>query len=160
MYRKFLLRDAALVAAATLLWALVARRSAVPGPIGDFGGVLVGFVLGAVALLTHEWGHFLGAVASRSRIAPGRSLRSPFGFSFDTRENSQAQFLAMSVGGWIGTAFWVWAVYAWFPQDDLASRVAHGTALISAATAAVIEIPLVARALWTGKLPRIETQRA
>jgi hypothetical protein len=160
MYRKFLLRDAAIALGSALLWALVAGRAAVPGPVGDFSGVLVGVLLGGCALLTHEWGHFLGAVASRSTIAPGRSLRSPFGFSFDTRQNSQAQFVAMSVGGWIGTAAWVWAVYAWFPQDDLTSRVAHGTALISATLAAVIEIPLVARALWTGKLPRVETQRA
>src|SRR5262245_233057 len=160
MYPKFFLRDAAIALGAALLWALVARRSAVPGPVGDFSGVLFGFLLGAVALLTHEWGHFLGAVASRSEITAGRSLRSLFSFSFDSRRNSQAQFVAMSVGGWIGTAAWVWAVYAWFPQDDLASRVARGTALVSAALAAGIEIPLVARALWTGKAPRVETQRA
>jgi len=160
MLRKFLVRDLAIGLGAALLWALVARRSAIPGPVGDFSGVLAGFLLGGCALLTHEWGHLLGALSSRSDIAPGRSLRSLFSFSFDVRRNSQAQFVAMSVGGWIGTAAWVWAVYAWFPQADLASRVARGTALVSAALAAGIEIPLVARALWTGKAPRVETQRA
>jgi hypothetical protein len=153
-------RDASIVLGAVLLWALVAGRSAVPGPLGDLSGVLAGALLGGCALLTHEWGHFLGAALGRSRIAPGTSLRSPFSFSFDSLRNSQGQFLAMSLGGWVGTAFWVWAVYAWFPHEDLASRVARGTALISAAVAALIEIPLVARSLWTGKIPRVETQRA
>jgi hypothetical protein len=160
MYRRFFLRDAGIVLGAALLWALVARRSSVPGPVGDFSGVLAGLLLGGCALLTHEWGHFLGAVLSRSEIAPGRSLRSPFSFSFDSRRNSQGRFLAMSLGGWIGTALWVWVAYAFFGQDDLASRVARGTALVSAALAAIFEIPIVARVLWTGKLPRVETQRA
>src|SRR5262245_65162494 len=91
MYPKFFLRDAAIALGAALLWALVARRSAVPGPVGDFSGVLFGFLLGAVALLTHEWGHFLGAVSSCSEITPGRSLRSLFSFSFASRRNSQAR---------------------------------------------------------------------
>lgn len=159
MYRRYLARDLALVLAALLLWAALARRSALPGPWGDFSGVLAGFLLGAAALLFHEWGHWLGAVASGSRIRPGTSLRSPFSFSFDSRQNSQPQFLAMTLGGWLGNAASVWAAYALFGGDELASRVARGSTLVFALVAAAIEIPLVARSLWTGKIPRIETDR-
>lgn len=160
MYRRYLVRDLVLVLVASLLWAAVAQRSAAPGPWGDFAGVLSGLLLGASALLFHEWGHWLGAVASRSEIRPGRSLKSPFSFSFDSRRNSQAQFLAMTVGGWLGNAASIWAAYVLLPGDDLASRVARGGTLVFALIAAAIEIPLVARALRTGKIPRIETDRA
>ena len=159
MYRRYLVRDLALVLAAALLWAAVARSSASAGPFADFSGVLAGLLLGGAALLFHEWGHWLGAVASRSRIRPGRSLKSPFSFSFDSRHNSQAQFLSMTFGGWLGNAVALWAAYALLPGDDLASRVARGAAGVSAFVAAVIEIPLVVRSLRTGKIPRIETDR-
>jgi len=160
MYRKFLMRDLAIVLGAGLLCALVARPSSVPGPVGDFSGVLVGFLLGACALLSHEWGHLLGALASRSSIKPNtRPWRSLFSFSFDSGSNSRGQFVVMSVGGWIGTLAAVWAAYAWLPGDHLAARVARGTTLVSALVAFGIEIPLVARALWTGSIPRVETQR-
>jgi len=159
MYRRYLARDLLLVLAAALLWAAVSRRSQVPGPLGDFLGVLAGVLLGGSALLLHEWGHWLGAVASQSEIRAGTRLRSPFSFSFDSGRNSRAQFVAMSVGGWLGNAASVWAAYALLPAEDLASRVARGSVLVFALVAAVIEIPLVTRALWTGKVPRVETQR-
>jgi hypothetical protein len=160
MYARFLARDLGITAAATGLWALAAGPSLTPGVVGDLAGVLTGFLLGACALLTHEWGHLLGALASRSRVTPNTRLwRSLFSFSFDSRRNSRAQFVAMSVGGWIGTLAAVFAAYAWLPGDDLASRVVRGTTLVSALVAFGIEIPLVVRALWTGTVPRVETQR-
>jgi hypothetical protein len=160
MYLKFALRDLGLALGALLLWALVARRSAVPDAIGDFSGVLAGVLLGATALLTHEWGHFLGALAGRGPVRPGASLRSPFVFRFDSRRSSQAQFLVMSVGGWLGTVAAVWAAAALLPGGELASRVARGTTLISAVLAFAIEVPLVARALWTGRLPDLDRRPA
>jgi hypothetical protein len=159
MYARFLARDLAIAAGAVLLRALLASPSSVPGVAGDFAGVFAGFLLGACALLSHEWGHLAGAVLSRSSITPGRSLRSLFSFSFDAGRNSRAQFVAMSLGGWVGTVAAVLAAYTWLPGGDLASRVARGTTLISALLVVVIEIPLVARALWTGKVPRVETRR-
>jgi hypothetical protein len=159
MFARFLARDVAIAALALLVFALLAGPSSVPGIPGDFAGVFAGFLLGACALLTHEWGHLLGAVLSRSSVTPGASLRSPFSFSFDAGRNSRGQFVAMSLGGWAGTAAAVLAAYAFLPADDLASRVARGTTLISALLVIAIEVPLVARVLWTGKVPRVETRR-
>lgn len=160
MYAKLLSRDAAIVATAVLLWLLGARHSAGTGPVADFTGVLLGALLGACALLVHEWGHFAGAVATRSAISPAASLRSVFSFSFDSKRNSQRQFLAMTAGGWIGTATAVAVAYGALPSDLLASRVARGMALLSVALVVATEIPLVLRALWTGRIPPVETRRA
>ena len=157
MYAKLFARDLSVVAAAVALWGLTAGFSAGDGPVGDFTGLLVGAALGACALPLHEWGHFLGAVAGRSEMRPAESLRKVFAFSFDSRRNSLRQFLAMSFGGWVGTAAAVWVAYGVLPSDLLASRVARGMALLSVVLVVVTEIPLLVRAFWTGRIPPVET---
>jgi hypothetical protein len=152
MYKRFLVRDAAILLGSALLWALVARRSAVPGIVADTTGVLAGALLGGCALLVHEWGHLLGALASRSAVRPGASLRSLFVFRFDAQRSSRAQFVAMSLGGWVGTALAASGA-SFLPPDDLASRVARGLTWVSVLLVVIIEVPLVTRALWTGRVP-------
>jgi hypothetical protein len=159
MYARFFARDLAVVAAAALLWNLAAGYSAGAGVVGDFTGVVVGAALGVCALPLHEWGHFLGAVLGRSRIRPGESLRALFAFSFDSRANSQRQFLVMSLGGWVGTAAAVFVAYGLLPPELLASRVARGMVLLSVLLVVVTEVPLLARAFWTGRIPPVETVR-
>jgi len=159
MYAKLFARDAAIVGAIALLWSLGARASAGSGPIADFTGVLLGTLLGACSLILHEWGHFAGALATRSAMSPAASLKSVFSFSFDSKRNSQRSFLAMTAGGWVGTAVSVAVAYAALPPELLATRVARGMALVSVALVVVTEIPLVASALWTGRIPRVETRR-
>src|SRR5262252_440766 len=100
MYAKLFARDAAIVAAIVLLWALGAHLSAGTGALADFTGVVLGTLLGACALVLHEWGHFAGAVATQSVMQPAASLRNVFSFSFDSKRNSQRNFLAMTAGGW------------------------------------------------------------
>jgi hypothetical protein len=160
MYAKLLARDAAIVAAAVLLWQLGARYSNGAGPLSDFTGLVLGVALGVCTLPVHEWGHLAGALATRSAVRPGESLRGLFVFSFDSQRNSQAQFLTMTFGGWLGTAAAVWVAYGLLPSELLATRVARGMTLLSVALVVVTEIPLVARALWTGRIPPIETLRA
>jgi hypothetical protein len=160
MYAKLLARDAAIVGAALLLWRLAAPYSGGAGALGDFSGLVLGVALGVCALPVHEWGHLAGALATRSAVSPGESLRGLFVFSFDSKRNSQAQFLAMTFGGWIGTAAAVWVAYGLLPSELLATRVARGMAVLSVILVVVTEIPLVARALWTGRIPPIETLRS
>lgn len=79
MHQRFLMRDAAIILGTVLLWRLLAGASEVTGAAGDFAGVFSGFLLGACALLTHEWGHFQGAALSRAaqrlRQVPGALRR-------------------------------------------------------------------------------------
>ena len=157
MYAKLFARDLAIVAALVALWRLASGLSAGGGPVADLSGLLVGAALGACALPLHEWGHFLGAVASRSEMRPAESLRRLFAFSFDSRSNSLRQFLAMSFGGWVGTAAAVWVAYAVLPPELLATRVARGMTLLSVLLVVVTEVPLLARAFWTGRIPPVET---
>jgi len=157
MYAKLFARDLAIVAALVALWWLVARFSAGAGPVADLCGLLAGVALGVCALPLHEWGHFLGAVASRSEMSAAESLRKVFAFSFDSRRNSLRQFLAMTFGGWIGTAAAVGVAYGALPPDLLATRVARGMTLLSVLLVVVTEVPLLARAFWSGRIPPVET---
>lgn len=159
MYAKLFARDASIVAAAALLWWLVSGLSADPGAVGDLSGLVAGVALGVCALPVHEWGHFAGARLGRSVIRPATSLRALFAFSFDSKRNSRRSFLAMTLGGWVGTAAAVWIAYALLPDELLASRVARGMVLLSVLLVVVTEIPLVASAYWTGRIPPVETGR-
>lgn len=156
MYAKLFARDLAIVSGAVLVWMLGSGLSAGPGAVADFAGVVVGAVLGVCALPLHEWGHLLAAVLARSHVRPAESLRSIFVFSFDSQRNSRRQFLVTSVGGWLGTAAAVWVAYGLLPSDLLASRVARGLVVLSVLLVVVTEVPLVVRALWTGRIPRVE----
>jgi hypothetical protein len=159
MYARLFARDLAVVAAAVLLWWLGSPLSAQAGVVGDVTGLVAGVALGACALPLHEWGHFLGAVLGRSRIRPGPGPRSPFVFSFDSRANSRRQFFAMSFAGWLGTAAALGVAYGALPPELLASRVARGMVCLSVLLVVATEVPLLARALWTGRIPPVETVR-
>jgi hypothetical protein len=157
MYAKLFARDLAIVATIVALWRLGARFSVGDGPIADLSGLLLGAALGACALPLHEWGHFLGGLASRSAMRPTESLRRVFSFSFASRANSRRQFLAMSCGGWAGTATAVWVAYGLLPSDLPATRVARGMTLLSVLLVVATEVPLLVRAFWTGRIPPVET---
>jgi hypothetical protein len=157
MYVKLFARDLAIVLTIVTLWVLGASFSAADGPVADLTGLLLGAALGACALPLHEWGHFLGGLASRSAMRPAESLRKLFAFSFSSQLNSQRQFLAMSFGGWVGTAAAVWVAYGLLPSELLASRVARGMTLLSVLLVVVTEVPLLVRAFWTGRIPPVET---
>jgi hypothetical protein len=159
-YAKHFARDLAIVAAVVALWIYGAGLSAGDGIVADLSGLLLGVALGACALPLHEWGHFVGARASRSAMRPAENLRKVFAFSFDSRSNSQRQFLAMTFGGWLGTAPAVWIAYGLLPSELLATRVARGMTLLSVLLVVVTEVPLLVRALWTGRIPPVETVAA
>lgn len=158
MFAKMLLRDLAIVGAAALLWWLLAGSSAGTGPVADFTGVLVGLAVGLCPFVLHEWGHLLGAVATRSAVQPPVTLATPYLFSFDSKANSRRQFLVMSLGGWIVSAGVAWAIYTQLPPDLLATRVARGVVVLAVGLVILIEVPLVAFSLLTGRVPPVETQ--
>jgi len=159
MFSKLLARDLAILGIAVLAWQVAAPFSAGAGAVSDLSGVLLGALAGAGAFLVHEWGHLLGALASRSVVQPAASLRSPFVFRFDSRSNSRGQFLVMSFAGFVATAAVVWAAYAVLPSELLASRVARGAVVFLAVLGVVLEVPLVIYALVSGRVPPLEAQQ-
>lgn len=158
MFAKMLLRDLAIVGGAGLLWWLLAGFSGDVGPVADFTGVLVGLAVGLVPFVLHEWGHLFGAIATRSSVRPPTTLATPYLFSFDSKQNSRRQFLAMSFSGWVVSIAVAWAIYTQLPPDLLATRVARGVVVLAIGLIVVIEVPLVAFSLWTGRVPPVETQ--
>jgi hypothetical protein len=153
VYARFAVRDAAIVGLALLLWWAASDLSQGAGALADFTGFVAGLMLGATGFVLHEWGHLIAAVAARSALRPGRRLGSPFIFSFDSRRNSLAQFVVMSLGGFAVTAAVVWAFYARLPDPLLATRIARGAALFLAFLGVTLEVPLLLVALWRRAIP-------
>jgi len=154
MRRRFLIRDGAIVSGALVLWLLLGPLSAGNGVVADLAGLLAGLLLTACAYLAHEWSHYLGAVATGSKVPLGANLRSAFLFSFDAEENSLGQFVVMSLAGFVATGIAVWLFYAWLPDAWLASRVARGGVLFLALLGLVLELPLLVYGIVTGGVPK------
>jgi hypothetical protein len=159
MLGKLLVRDVVLLSAAGLLWWLGAAASAGQGPLADLAGVVAGLSTGVCVFLVHEWGHWLGAFATSASVTPAKSLASPFLFSFDSQANSRRQFLVMSFGGWAASAIIAALAYTLLPGELFAARVARGVVSLNVFLIVLIEVPLVAWALVTGRVPPVENQR-
>jgi hypothetical protein len=154
MLGRFFVRDTVIVSISLVLWWLLAARSAETGFLADFSGWVSGLMMGVCAYLAHEWSHYLGAVAARSKVAVGENLASGFLFSFDAEENSLSQFVVMSLSGFLATALVVYAFYAFLPDAYFASRVARGGALFLAFLGIVLETPLLLYGLATRGVPK------
>ena len=53
----------------------------------------------------------------RSRVVEAKSLAAPFFFSFDSRSNSQAQFVVMSLSGFAVTGVALYVAYGLLPAE-------------------------------------------
>lgn len=154
MLRRFLIRDGSIVGLAIGLWWLVAGLSAGTGWVADLSGWVAGLGFTACAYLAHEWAHYLGAVATGSKIPLGTNLASAFLFSFDAEENSLFQFVVMSVSGFAATAVAVWLFYGFLPDGYLATRVARGGVIFLSLLGVVLELPLLLYGIVTGGVPK------
>ncbi|MHA7836254.1 MAG: hypothetical protein ACX98W_02220 [bacterium] len=154
MLARFLLRDSIIFLLAFGLWHLLAESSAGRGFVADFTGWVVGLMLGVCAYLAHEWSHYLGALAMGSKVRTGDRLASGFLFSFDAEGNTLASFVVMSVSGFVATAVFVFAYYAFLPDAYLASRVARGGALFLAFLGVVLELPLLMAGIFSRRVPK------
>lgn len=153
MLQRFALRDGGIVVAAALAWWALAGVSAGSGPLGDLSGVVAGLLIGASALVLHEWGHLLAGLAAGAAVRVNENLRSTFLFSFDAERSSLRQFLVMSVGGFLVTGGFLWVAYGALPDGLLATRVARGAVMFLASLTVLLEFPLVAIALYRGRAP-------
>lgn len=159
MLWKLALRDIGILAAAALLYVLLAPLSAGAGMGSDVTGLVAGLAIGISVFLLHEWGHLLGALGSRSDVRLPARIGSVYLFSYDSQHNSRRQFLIMSLGGFAVTGIAVWAVYALLPDGQLATRVARGAVLFLALLTVVLEFPLVLWSLARPTIPPVEVFR-
>lgn len=154
MLIRFVLRDLAIVALTLVLWWLLAARSAGSGPVADVAGWAAGLMMGVCAYLAHEWSHYLGGLAMRSQMQTGTNLASGFLFSFEAEGNSVAQFVVMSVSGFVATAVVLFAFYTYLPDAYLATRVARGGVVFLALLGIVLELPLLLTGVLTKRVPK------
>jgi len=152
MFGKLFLRDIALVAVVVAAWWAGWSLSVANGPLADFLGVVLGFGAGAVAFVAHEWGHLCGAWIVGAHVAAPRRLSSAYLFSFDSKRNSQMQFLVMSLSGFAVTGLAIYVAYGLLPPEALATRVARGLVVFSASLTLFLEVPLLTLSLLKGSI--------
>jgi len=153
MLQRYLTRDLVIIALTAVLWWLLAARSAGTGFGADFSGWVVGALLFFCAHIVHEWGHYLGAVLTGSRVGIHRKLTSPFFFRFEAEGNSLKQFIAMSFGGFLATGATIAFYYLGLPDEYLASRIGRGGALFGAFLGVTLELPLLLTGIFQGQVP-------
>lgn len=152
MFAKLLLRDLLIAGAVVGLWLLTAGLSGGNGPLADLVGALLGVGAFVVGHLAHEWGHLLGAWAIGAHAAAPARLTSPFLFSFDSRRNSQRQFVIMSLSGFAVTGLSLYVAYGLLPEPLLATRVARGLIVFGASLTLLLEVPLLVASLLSGSI--------
>jgi len=153
MLQRYLARDLVIIALTAVLWWLLAARSAGTGFAADFSGWVVGALLFFCAHIVHEWGHYLGAILTGSRVGIHRKLSSPFFFRFESEGNSLKQFIAMSFGGFVSTGGMIAFYYLGLPDEYLASRIGRGGALFGAFLGVTLELPLLLTGIFQGQVP-------
>lgn len=157
MFAMLAVRDALILAAVAGLWVWAAEASSGAGMLADLVGLLLGLGVGVCVFLLHEWGHLLGAFATRSVVRAPGSLRGAYLFSYDSKRNSRPQFLVMSFAGFAVTGAALWFGYRVLPDPLLATRVARGAIVALASLTVFIEFPIVIVSLLRPKaLPPVE----
>jgi hypothetical protein len=152
MFTRLLLRDLIIASIVVAAWLLAAPLSAGDGPVADLTGALLGVSAFVVGHLAHEWGHLIGAFLTGGRVGAPKSLTSPFLFSFDSKHNTQRQFLLMSLAGFAVTGISLFVVYGLLPGDLLATRVARGMIVFGASLTLFLEVPLLTISLIKGSI--------
>ncbi len=148
----FIARDALL--AALTLAALGLDATARAGGRDDaWLGAAAGVLVALASFLLHEWGHWLGAVLAGARVHRPRTVFSPFLFWFDTGTSSRAQFLSMSIGGYLATGLAAGALLAWWTPGTTSGQVASVLAFAGIAVTLVAEVPVTVRVARGGPLP-------
>ena len=142
-----ILRDGAILALTLAAWRLAPRDSlalAIPTALMT---VIVGY-------LAHEWGHLLGALASRSTFElPRTPFSSFFLFRYDRVRNTRTQFVAMALGGFAASLLTVVVLLLVLPRGTPASLISLALVGLGVLATLVIEVPEFLRVWRGGPLP-------
>ena len=107
--------------------------------------VLTGIIAGVVTVnLAHEWFHYLGAKLSSSTYTL-KNTPGYFIFDWDFEKNDLRQFYAMSIGGTLGGALALMAVFNMVDANNAGRCALIASAVASFAFASIIEWPVLAR---------------
>jgi len=154
MFAKLALREVLLFIVCLLCWRLDAALRSQGGVLAFGAALLAALSTVLVAFLAHEWGHLAGAWARRSVLYPPRGLRSVFVFYFDTERNNGAQFVAMSLGGFVVSALVVALLIVILPLDAWSGRVALALVGIGVIATLILEVPAAWKVARGAPLPR------
>lgn len=154
MFLKFVVRDAVLLILCVLLWQFTIQHA---GNLPSWSSIAlqvgVALLTTLVGFLGHEWGHLLGALAWRSKVHAPHRWYELFLFHFDTRQSSAAQFIAMSIGGFIASGLVVIAMLALLPLGTLGGILALVFGGLGVLATFVLEFPTTWRVMRGGELP-------
>lgn len=142
---RFLVRDAALAVVAGGLWLWLGTRGGADAPIGLH--ILTGLVSVLAAATLHEWGHLVGARATDSVVHFPAGVFNKLLFDFDVEHNDRRQFLAMSVGGYVGSFVGAALLFVVLPRGLLATTVAWIGIALGVGVSVAIELPTTIRVL-------------
>jgi len=149
-----LARDVLLLLLTALAWRADTAVRGEPGALPALVAVAAGALAAIAVHLTHEWGHLLAARAAGSRVHYPERVSSTFLFFFDVGANDRRQFLAMSLGGFAGSAIALPVLFASVPAGALSSWVAMGLAGAGFVASLVTELPPFLRVMHGAPLPR------
>jgi hypothetical protein len=151
---KLIIRDGAVASITAALWWASIEVGASDSVAALLLHGITGLMTVLVGYLVHEWGHLIGAWSHRSVVhLPEGAFTSPFLFRFDTYRNDRAQFLAMSMGGFIASAIIVALLVALLPMALLASRVALALTVLGVIATFILEIPPALKVYRGGAMP-------
>jgi hypothetical protein len=147
-------RDALLTGLMAVAWWVESRHRGAGDGVALVSSAAAGVLTAVVGFLVHEWAHLAGARLYGSEVRYPNRWLAPLLFHFDTTTNDRRQFLAMSYGGYLGSALGTAAIVAWAPLEALSGRIALGLASAGLLVTALAEVPTTVRVLRGGPLPR------
>lgn len=154
-FTRFAVRDLGLLALTIGAWRLDAKLAAGHPSTGGARavGVATGLLTALIGFATHEWGHLAGAVGSGGVVHEPERLSSVFLFFFDVEKSDRRSFLAMSYGGYAGSALATLAIAALVPRDRLSGKVALTAATLGALVTLALEVPTTVSVARGGAFP-------
>lgn len=151
--RRLALRDAAVLLVTLAFWAADSLLRNGGGAAAMTAAISAGVLTALTGYLVHEWGHLLAARASGSVVHLPERLASVFLFRFDADRNSRAQFLAMSMGGFVASGLSVALLLKILPLDTTSGIVALALTGLGVLATIVLEFPAFYRVARGAAIP-------
>ena len=151
--RRLALRDAGVLLATLAFWAADSLLRNDGGAAALTVAALAGSLTALTGYLVHEWGHLLAARATGSVVHLPERLASVFLFRFDADRNSRAQFLAMSLGGFVASGLSVALLLKILPLDTTAGMLALVLTGLGVLATIVLEFPAFFRVARGAAIP-------
>lgn len=150
----FLLRDGLIVLLTLALWMATLNLGKPHDLLTLVVHVVTALLTVFVGYLLHEWGHLIGAwIAGGHFVLPASIGESPFLFRFDNVRNSRAQFISMSLGGFVSSILVVVFLGAALPRELPASWIALGLIGVGVLATFIIEVPMFLGVVRGGPMP-------